>query len=329
MRPSCPNQRRGEPAPARTGIEKTQRGPVVSPMAVSRFLPEGRRVYPLMTITTRDPNRALWEARARGEATPAWESLSSEPDGIEQENVDVPAGLRLRPPGAATGAVVLAIHGGGFVSGSVATHRRMFGHLARAAGAATLAVEYGLVPDHVFPSQLDSVVAAYQWLLDRGATDVAVAGDSSGATLALGLAVRVRDEGLPRPASLLLMSAWTDLEATGASYDSGRDPFFTRELVRGLAAGYLAGADRRDPLASPLHADVRRLPPTYLQAGGEESLLDDSKRLAVRLRDAGVDVRLDEFAGQVHTFQMGAGRTRVADDAIGRGGSWLRSTLMS
>jgi acetyl esterase/lipase len=282
-----------------------------------------------MTITTTYPNPAVWEARARGEDIPTWESLASEPDGIEQESVDVPAGLWLRPPDAATGPVVLAIHGGGFVSGSVATHRRMFGHLARAAGVATLAVEYGLVPDHVFPSQLDTMVAAYGWLLDRGTTRVAVTGDSCGATLALGLALRARDEGLPPPASLLLMSASTDLEATGASYDSGSDPFFTRELVRGLAAGYLAGADPRDPLAAPLHADLRRLPPTYLQAGAEESLLDDSRRLADRLRDAGVDVQLDEFAGQVHTFQMGAGRTQVADDAIGRGGSWLRSTLMS
>lgn len=121
-----------------------------------------------MTITTRDPNRALWEAQAHGEETPAWESLTAEPQSIEQESVDIPAGLWLRPPDALTGPVVLAIHGGGFVGGSVATHRRMFGHLVRAAGVATLAVEYGLVPDHVFPSQLDTVVAAYQWLLDRG-----------------------------------------------------------------------------------------------------------------------------------------------------------------
>jgi epsilon-lactone hydrolase len=281
-----------------------------------------------MTIITRDPNRALWEARARGEQAPAWESLAAEPDGVGQETVDVPAGLWLRPPGAVAGPVILAIHGGGFVGGSAATHRRMFGHLARAAGAATLAVEYGLVPGQVFPSQVDTMVAAYEWLLDRGATRVAVTGDSCGATLALSLALRARDEGLPPPASLLLMSAWTDLEATGASYDSGSDPFFTREVVRGLAAGYLAGADPRDPLAAPLHADLRRLPAMYLQAGAEESLLDDSRRLADGLRDAGVAVRLDQWADQVHTFQMGAGRTEVADDAIGRAGSWLRSTLV-
>jgi epsilon-lactone hydrolase len=280
-----------------------------------------------MTIT-RDSNRTFWEGRARG-LQAAWEELGSEPDGIDEEYVDTPGGLWLRPPGAPAGPVVLAIHGGGFVSGSAATHRRMFGHLAQAAGVATLVVEYGLVPGHVFPSQLDTVTAAYRWLLDQGATRVALTGDSCGATLALALAVRARDEEWPPPPSLLLISAWTDLEATGASYDGGSDPFFTRNVVRELGVAYLAGADPRDPLAAPLHADPRGLPPTYFQVGAEESLLDDSRRLADRMRQAGVHVRLDEFAEQLHTFQMAAGRTAVADDAIGRAASWLRSTLLS
>jgi acetyl esterase/lipase len=279
-----------------------------------------------MTIATTDPNRALWEARARGDASLPWESLTADPDGVVQEAVSTPAGMWLRPPDAVTGPAVLAIHGGGFVGGSVETHRRMFGHLALAAGTATFAVEYGLVPDHVFPSQLDTVVAAYRWLRERW-SHVAVAGDSCGATLAVALAVRARDEGTPPPDGLLLLSAWTDLEATGASYDSADDPFFTRELVRALGAGYLAGADPHDPLAAPLHADVRGLPPTYLQVGATEALLDDSRRFAGKLRAAGVDVRCDEFAGQLHTFQMAAGRTPVADDAIGRAGAWLRSIL--
>ncbi|HEY8588134.1 MAG TPA: alpha/beta hydrolase fold domain-containing protein, partial [Naasia sp.] len=101
----------------------------------------------------------------------------------------------------------------------------------------------------------------------------------------------------------------------------------TREFVRGLGEGYLAGTDPRDPFAAPIHADLRGLPPTYLQVGAEEALLDDSRGLARRLRAAGVDARLDAFPGQLHTFQMAAGHTAVADDAIGRAGSWLRSTL--
>ena len=97
--------------------------------------------------------------------------------------------------------------------------------------------------------------------------------------------------------------------------------------MRALGVGYLAGADPRDPLAAPLHADLRGLPPTYLQVGAEEALLDDSRRFAERLRAAGVDVRLDEFADQLHTFQMTAGHTAVADDAISKAGSWLHSIL--
>jgi monoterpene epsilon-lactone hydrolase len=281
-----------------------------------------------MTTTTRDPNRALWEARARGEQTPAWETLTTEPDGVETVRVEAPAGLWLRPPDAPVGPAILAIHGGGFVSGSAATHRRMFGHLALAAGVNTFAVEYGLVPEYVFPSQLATVTAAYRWLLGSGAGPVGVAGDSCGATLAIGLAVRVREEDLPMPASLLLLSAWTDLYADGASYDTGSDPFFTRDLVRGLAAGYLAGADPHDPLAAPMHADLHGLPTTYLQVGAEEALLDDSRRLVRRMRAAGIEVRLDEFPDQVHTFQMAAGRTSVADEAVSEAGSWLRSTLV-
>ncbi|MCA2211885.1 alpha/beta hydrolase [Jidongwangia harbinensis] len=282
-----------------------------------------------MTTTTSDPNRARWAALARDEPqTPAWETLATDPDGVATVRVETPAGLWLRPPDAPAGPVIMAIHGGGFVSGSAATHRRMFGHLARAAGVETFAVEYGLVPEHVFPGQLDTVTAAYRWLLGRGAGPIAVAGDSCGATLAIGLAVRLRAEDLPMPASLLLLSAWTDLEADGTSYDTGSDPFFTRELVRGLAADYLAGADPHDPLAAPIHADPRGLPPAYLQVGAEEALLDDSRRLARRMRAAGVEVRLDEFPGQVHTFQMAAGRTSVADEAVREAGSWLRSTLV-
>ncbi|MBO9555999.1 alpha/beta hydrolase [Cellulomonas sp.] len=280
-----------------------------------------------MTTTTQDPNRAHWEAVARGEPVD-WGALATSPEGVDCDAVDEPRGLWLRPRDAVPGVAVLAVHGGGFVSGSAGTHRRTFAHLARAAGVAAFVVEYGLVPDHVYPSQLVAVTDAYQWLLDQGAGRVALAGDSCGATLALALAVHARDDGLPPPAALLLMSAWTDLLATGASYDGGRDPFFTRDLVRGLGAGYLAGADPHDPLAAPVHADPHGLPPTYLQVGADEALLDDSRAVARRLAAAGVDVRLDEFEGQVHSFQMAAGRSPVADDAIGRAGTWLRSTLV-
>ncbi|TQS40353.1 alpha/beta hydrolase [Cryptosporangium phraense] len=259
-----------------------------------------------------DTNRELWQERAAGDASRQWESLTTEPAGLE-------TALTMRPPDAPDDLTLMAIHGGGFVSGSIETHRRMFGHLALAAGLTTVVVEYGLVPEHVFPSQLDQVTEAFRRLPGR----VAIVGDSCGATLALGVALRERDAG---PAALMLMSPWVDFTFSGPGYDAGTDPFFSREVVRGLAAAYLAGADYPAEV-DPGRADLRRLPPTYVQVGADEALVDDARLLTGRLREAGVDVMLDEFAGQLHTFQMGAGNSAVADDAIGKAGAWLRSTL--
>jgi acetyl esterase/lipase len=273
-----------------------------------------------------DPNRVLWEERAAGDLDRAWESIGTEPTGIDAEHTD--GGLWLRPAGfevASYPATLLAIHGGGFVSGSVETHRRLFGHLALASRTPVFAVEYGLVPDHVFPSQLDVVMTAYRELSRK--STVAIVGDSSGATLALGIALQLRDEGIPEPAGLMLMSALTDLAASGASYDNGTDPFFTRGVARDLATRYLDGNDPGARYASPVDADPRGLPPTYFQVGGDEALLDDTRVMAQRMRAAGVEVRVDEFAEQLHTFQMAAGRMAAADKAIESAGAWLRSIL--
>ncbi|WP_250009809.1 alpha/beta hydrolase [Actinoplanes sp. M2I2] len=260
-----------------------------------------------MTMTT-DLNRLLWTERAAGDASRPWESLTTEPVGLT-ETIDQ-AGLWLRPPGAGEERVVLAIHGGGFVSGSVATHRRLFGHLALASGLTTLVVEYGLVPEHVYPAQIEQVARIYRGLTGKR---VALAGDSCGGTLALEIALR---EAVPE--GLVLFSPWVDLACSGAGYDAGTDPFFTRELVRGLAAGYLAGAE-------PAWPDLEALPPTYVQAGGDEALLDDARLLAA----SSSRVELDVFPGQLHTFQMAAGNSPVADDAIERAGKWLRRTMAS
>lgn len=277
--------------------------------------------------TEPDRNRLLWESRAAGEDAFAWEELGGEPTGIKVEQVDDPAGSWLRPNHATSAAAVLAIHGGGFVTGSFATHRRMFGHLASAAGTPAFCVEYGLVPEHVFPAQVETVLAAYGWLRRRGIERIGIAGDSCGATLAVSLTVRLRDAREPLPDALYLISAWADLGASGDSYDRGSDPFFTRPLVRALADGYLAGAEATDPIASPINALLDGFPPVYLQAGGEEALLDDSRALANRLIDAGVETMLEVTPGQWHTFQMGAGRSMVASEAIEKGGRWLQSKL--
>jgi epsilon-lactone hydrolase len=263
----------------------------------------------------------------------SWGDLTAEPREVDY--LETAAGGRPAmwavPKRASTDRVLFCLHGGGFVGGSVYTHRKMYGHLAKAAGARALLVSYRLLPEGAYPAPADDVLAAYQWLLDQGtaASRVAFAGDSAGGWLAVTVQLRARELGLPLPAAALLISPWTDLETAGASYDTNRDrdPFFKKEVVTGLAQGFLGGADRRDPLASPLHADLAGLGPCYIQAGGDEALLDDARQLEERLAKAGVEVRMDVFPGMLHTFQMAAGRAPEADDAIRQLASWVRPRL--
>jgi acetyl esterase/lipase len=261
----------------------------------------------------------------------AWGDLTAEPRGTDYVETDiggVPA-VWVLPKGHDPGAVLLCLHGGGFVGGSIYTHRKMFGHLAKAVGGRALLVDYRLAPAHVFPAQLDDVTAVYRRLLDEGAGRIAVAGDSSGGGLALAMMLRARADGLPLPVAGLLISPWVDMALTGASYETNAatETFFFRDVVAQLAELYLGGTSPTSPLASPLHADLTGLPPLYLQVGAEETLLDDSRLLAERARAAGVDVRLDVFAQQQHSFQMAAGRAPEADDAIARFAAWARPLL--
>ena len=263
----------------------------------------------------------------------SWGDLTAEPrevDYLETEAGGRPA-MWAVPKRASTDRVLLCLHGGGFVGGSVYTHRKMYGHLAKAAGTRALLASYRLLPEGAYPAPADDVLAAYRWLLDQGtaAGHVAFAGDSAGGWLAVAMQLRARELGLPLPAATLLISPWTDLETAGESYDTNRDkdPFFKKEVVTALAQGFLGGADPRDPLVGPLHADLAGLGPCYIQVGGDEALLDDARRLDELLAKAGVEVRTDVFPGMLHTFQMAAGRAPEADEAIRQLAGWVRPRL--
>jgi len=264
----------------------------------------------------------------------SWGDLTAEPrevDYLETEVGRLPA-IWAVPKNANADCVLMCFHGGGFVSGSVYTHRKMFGHLAKAAGVRALLVSYHLLPEGVFPGPADEVTNAYRWLLGQGtsADRIAFAGDSGGGWLAVTVQLRAREQGLPLPAAALLMSPCVDMEATGESYEANRDfdPFFKREVVVGVIRNFLGGnTDGRDPRANPLYADLSGLGPLYIQAGGHETLADDARLLARHARTAGVDVQLDIFPGMLHTFQMAAGRAPEADDAISKMAIWARPRL--
>jgi acetyl esterase/lipase len=263
-----------------------------------------------------------------------WDVLTTEPGGVDytEPALDGVTALWAVPKASAADRVLLCIHGGGFVSGSVYTHRKLYAHLAKAAGVPALIVGYPLIADGgTYPRPVEHALTAYRWLLGQGieAGHIAVAGDSAGASVAVTAQLLARDEGLPLPAATLLLSPWVDLEVTGETMvsNAGSEALFNPPWVRQLAQGYLNGASPEDPHANPLYADLAGLGPFYLQVGGHEVLLDDSRRLAERAEKAGVEVRLDVFPEMQHTFQMMAGRAPEADDAIRRFADWIRPRL--
>jgi acetyl esterase/lipase len=267
----------------------------------------------------------------REAADHSWAGLTTEPRGVDYITADDVPALWIVPKDAVLDRVLLCMHGGGFIGGSIWSHRKMFGHLAKAVGARALVFDYRLAPEDTHPAQVDDATAVYRWLLDQGVSAVAFCGDSCGSGLAITTQLRARELGLPLPVATLAISPWVDMEVTGSSYDANqdRDAFFHRELVQGLVSTFLGpDGDPRDPLANPLYGDLTGFGPIYVQVGGDEVLVDDARLLSEHAEKAGVDVRLDVFPDMQHTFQMGAGRVPEADDAIGRMADWVRPHLM-
>jgi epsilon-lactone hydrolase len=211
---------------------------------------------------------------------------------------------------------LLYFHGGGYVIGSPATHTGLVGELARKAGLRTTSVDYRLAPENPFPAALDDGLAAYRELLETGTDprDLVLAGDSAGG----GLALTAREAGLPQPAAVALFSPWTDLTLSGASFLGKRDadPIFIEADLQAFAGLYLGADDPKQPLASPLFADLTGLPPLLIQVGSNELLLDDAVRLAGRAGADDVDVVLEIGSGLPHVFQHHYGRLDEADAAF-------------
>jgi epsilon-lactone hydrolase len=227
---------------------------------------------------------------------------------------------------------VLYFHGGGFRLGSVSSHRELIARIAEASGCRVLAINYRLAPEHRFPAPLEDATAAYGWMLDQGLrpNNIALAGDSAGGNLALAAMLSLRRRGALLPAAAVLMSPWTDLAATGESYVSraDADPIHQPPMILALAKNYLGkDGDPRDPLASPLYAELAGLPPLLIQVGDRETVLDDSVMFADKARAAGIDVELQIWDGMIHVFQMFACELAEAGQAIDSIAQFLKRHL--
>jgi epsilon-lactone hydrolase len=213
------------------------------------------------------------------------------------------------PADAPADKAILYFHGGGFRLGSIASHRDLIAGIAEASGCRALAINYRLAPEHRFPAAPEDALTAFDWLRGHGfaADNIALAGDSAGGNLVLTTMLGLRDRGEPLPAAGVMMSPWTDLAATGESYQNraAADPIHQRSMILALAKNYLGeGGDAFNPLASPLYADLTGLPPLLIQAGDRETVRDDATMLAAKARAAGVDAELQVFDGMIHVFQM-------------------------
>lgn len=217
------------------------------------------------------------------------------------------------------------LHGGCYGMGSVESHRELMTRIAIAASMRAIGINYRLAPANPFPAAVEDASAAYRWLLEEGieAHRIVIAGDSAGAGLAIAATIKMRDEGVALPAALVCISPWVDLAVMGESMESkaAEDPIVSRAMLSEWAKLYLGKNDARTPLASPLYAELRGLPPMMIQVGSAEVLLDDAKGLAERASAAGVETRLEVWPEMIHVWHSFAAvmaEGREAIEGIGR-----------
>ena len=256
------------------------------------------RAYASQPLPSLQEERAGWEASVKGQkqregTLVSGVSLNGVPcEWVERADSD--------------GLVIVLVHGGGFTSGSPRTHRKFAATLARATGARVLLPEYALAPEEPFPAGLEDIVAVYAALAEQGIDpqDIVLNGDSAGGGLAVAALLKLRELGGPMPRGAVLLSPWVDLTLSGGTFTSKLDhPNASREELMRAAAAYAPAEQHRDPLVSPLFADLSGLPPLLVQAGEHEVFLDDAIGLVDRAKAAGVAAQLSVAPGLWHVYQ--------------------------
>ena len=232
-------------------------------------------------------------------------------------------------PGSNASRVLIFFHGGGYCSGSIASHRRLVTEAGRYAGMRTLAVGYRLAPEHPFPAAYDDARKAWRWLRGQGvdADSIAVGGDSAGGGLTLALMGELKRAGEPLPGCLWLISPWTDLTMSGATLATKADidPLIHKDYLEELARAYApAGLDRKDPRLSPLHADLAGLPPMLIQVGSAETLIADATRLAEAAGAADVAVTLEIWPHMIHAWPLWNAQLEAGRRALMQAGEFMR-----
>jgi monoterpene epsilon-lactone hydrolase len=258
------------------------------------------------------------------------------PQGVTFEAATVAgiSGWWAKPARAEKGAAIIHVHGGWFNWGTAQAFRNFVGPIALSGVADAFIPDYRLAPEDPFPAAIRDLEACYRGLVDKGITKIALTGDSAGGNLALVLlsiaSAQVFNGGIA-PVGAVAFSPITDLALTGESFETRAeaDRYFTKSQAAGLVCSHLGETDPKNPLASPLYADLSGLPPIRVQVGDDEVLLDDSRRYVEHAVAAGVDAKLDVGMGMLHGFVTNVGEFNAARQALNASGTFLTERLGS
>lgn len=241
-------------------------------------------------------------------------------------------------PGSDPARRLLYVHGGGYVVGSIKTHRRLVADICRAGGCVALSLDYRLAPEHLFPAAVDDAIAGLEFIWANGpdgpseASSVFVGGDSAGGGLMLATLIAARERGVKMATGGIGLSAWADLaagpeELSAFGHDDPTIPDNMQAITASQewAAMYAGDADRKDPLVSPVFADYSGIPPLLLQAGAVEMICRDTERVAASARAAGVEVVEELWDDMFHVWQAFAPMLPEGQEAIDHIGEWIRA----
>jgi monoterpene epsilon-lactone hydrolase len=228
--------------------------------------------------------------------------------------------------------VILYLHGGGYIEGSLISHQDLAMRIGRASKSKVLLLGYRLAPEHPFPAALEDSTMAYKWLITEKNVppkNIVIAGDSAGGGLTLSTLIKLRDENIPLPAAAVCLSPWTDLAITADSIkkNSKIDPWLKPSEVYFMAELYIGDNDPENPYISPLYGNFNKLPPILIHVGSNEILLDDATRFAAKAKNEGVNITIHVWDELFHVFQAFADWAPEGQEAINKIGQYIQSKL--
>jgi len=256
----------------------------------------------------------------------------SEDTTIEEIKVNEISSVWITAPEVAKDQVILYLHGGGYVGGSINNYKEFGARISRASDSRVLLIDYRLAPENPYPAALEDAIVAYKWLIDNEGINpkkIIIGGDSAGGGLTAVTLLKLRDLNITLPSAAVLLSPWTDLDVTGDSIRRNRrkDPIIDASETFFMADLYIGNNDPKNPYISPLYGDLKGVPPLFIQVGSHEIILDDSLRFAEVAKSAGVEITLDVWEEMFHGFQLLAAWAPEGEQAIEKMGEFIQKHI--